>query len=72
MDHADIAGEHDFSTEKLMERRGRQDPEITRGKCLSCERPITELVDGKLPLYCDSDCREDYEHEQRIRARTRR
>jgi hypothetical protein len=71
MDIADIAGEHDFSAEKLMQQRGRQNPEVIRGKCLSCKAK-TDLVEGQPKLYCDDDCREDYEYEQAVRTRTRR
>jgi len=68
-DLVDIAGQHDYSEEMLMARK--REARVERGRCLFCDNPITEKVDGQLKLYCDIDCRKDYEHEQSTLSRQR-
>lgn len=69
-DIVDIANRHDFSEERLLAMK--RQPEVERGKCLFCLEAITEKIDGKLKLYCDSECRSEYEHVQAIKSRQRR
>lgn len=65
MDSADIAAQHDFTEEALTkhQKMGKA-PAVARGQCLYCD---TKLDDAH--LYCDLDCREAYEREQRIKGK---
>ncbi len=46
------------------QRRARLLP---RGTCLCCDAPVLPAV-----MFCDADCREDWEREQAARARNGR
>jgi hypothetical protein len=69
-DLVDIAGENDFSAECVASRK--KQTEVVRGHCLFCNEPMKAAKDGKIHLYCDDDCREDYEYESTIRSNQRR
>lgn len=75
-DPADITGNNDFTEEKLKLHRSRTQTQVARGKCLFCSTLIlpdsNAEPDALLKLYCDEDCREDYEREQLIRNKTTR
>jgi hypothetical protein len=64
-DQADIAAQHDF-TEEVLARHSKSGSVLTkRGACLYCETKIEGL-------YCDPECREQYEYEQRVQKNTGR
>lgn len=67
-DAADIAGDNDFNEERvrLHLNTAPKAPVQPRGNCLFCQ--------AKVPtgLYCDDDCKSDYEREQLIKAKTSR
>lgn len=64
MDSADIAAVHDF-TEEMLNKHQNRGPEtkVARGRCLYCD---TKLLADR--IYCDTDCREAHEREQRIKG----
>ena len=67
-DIVDLAGEREISAEALAAHQSKmkkQEP-VVRGFCLSCNAPLEKAN----AIYCDSACREDHEHEQRILSRT--
>lgn len=66
MDSADIAAQHDFTEESLTKHRRRRTDVSETGKCLYCESAIT------VGCFCDKECREYYEREQKIKERTGR
>jgi len=64
MDAADVAAKHDFTEESLMKHsRRRTYKSGPPGTCLYCDEPITA------GLYCDNECRTDYEREQLTKSR---
>jgi len=65
MDAADITSVHDFTDEAIDIHNRTAKPEIKRGRCLYCNAQVPT------GLYCDADCREDYETEQEIKAKLR-
>jgi len=66
-DYADIAGDNDFNEEKLKSHLNRSKVEaVPRGKCLFCEEPCA------IGLYCNEDCRSEFEREDLIRRKTSR
>ena len=74
-DASDIAGSNDFTEEKLRLHRSRTEQQIKRGTCLFCKaeiKPDPENKDKPLALYCDEDCKEDFERESMILAKTQR
>jgi hypothetical protein len=62
MDDADITQERQEKEEELMRRRPRPLIEAT-GVCLNCEAPLAE---GR--RWCNADCRDDWERQQRRRT----
>lgn len=76
-DIVDIAAENDFSSERLNEMRAAKPVAIARGSCLYCDTKLEPIrLDPKGPLmdrlYCDADCRNDYEAEQKTLSKQRR
>ena len=70
-DLADITDTHDFNEEAVRRHLTSVLPDrnpLKRGKCLNCDADINELKS----LYCDPDCREDFESAARISKLTRR
>lgn len=66
-DLADIAGEHDFNEEVMARHRNQAPSIIKRGTCLCCEEEIAEDK-----VYCDIDCRNTHEREQRLKNLARK
>ena len=62
-DQADIAARNDFTEEALARRKNAVLKTELRGRCLNCD---AQLDKG---LYCDADCREDYEYQQRVKSK---
>lgn len=67
-DAADIAGDNDFNEERLRAhlKAVPKAPTQPRGKCLFCQAKVD------VGLYCDDDCKTDYEREQLIKSKTSR
>lgn len=78
MDPVDIASEFDFTEERLRVMRSKTQKEVARGACLYCKEPVESVAsaaaDGTavFKLYCDDDCRLDYEAEQKTLSKQRR
>lgn len=78
---ADITDDHDF-TEEALKRQLTSNPAdaslVRRGACLNCGTkilpplPTAQDPNPKPALYCDSECREDFEETERISKRLRR
>jgi len=66
-DSVDIASANDFTEEKLALHRNRKEEQVRRGTCLFCNAVIDPQK-----LYCDDDCKEDFEREQLIKRKTTR
>lgn len=65
---ADITDTHDFTEESLSLLRSKIQGGkllVPRGHCLNCEAPIAPDS-----LYCDADCRADYEASEAIAKNT--
>lgn len=60
-DLVDLANDFDFNEEVL--KRTRKLEKVYRGRCLNCNAQVENL-------YCDSDCKEDYEYAQTLHKRT--
>jgi hypothetical protein len=59
-DQADLASRNDFTEEVLLRHRNAPPfKAAAHGRCLNCDAQVANL-------YCDIDCREDYEYQQRI------
>ena len=74
-DLVDITGSNDFTEEKLKLHRNTTREPIKRGACLFCKAKIqVDPADSKalIPLWCDSDCKEDHERETLIQSKTNR
>lgn len=74
-DDADITGNNDFTEEKLRAARNRTVVEVKRGFCLYCKaeiKPDPLAPDLQVALYCDDDCKSDFEREQMIKKKTNR
>jgi len=71
-DSVDITSSNDFTEEKLKLHRSRPKEEVARGQCLYCKARILPEGDKPLRLYCDDDCKEDYEREELIKRKTSR
>ena len=65
-DLADLAASASENTIALSIESLRGRRMSPRGHCLSCREALAEQ------LYCDSDCRAQYEHELLVRQRTGR
>lgn len=78
-DLTDITDNHDF-TEEALKRQLSSNPTdaplVRRGACLNCGTKLPPLPaqegEAKYPLYCDQECREDFEETERISKRLRR
>lgn len=57
-DLADRAQQHHDREEALLRAQNRKSVLMPCGRCHNCREPIT------LPLFCDTDCRDDYEYRQ--------
>lgn len=66
-DPADIAAQHEFSEEALTTHRNSTKVTAPRGKCLYCEAHLQDNL-----IFCDLDCRDAFEREQKIARNTRR
>lgn len=65
MDDADIAGEEEEYLRREAFRKATAPMRYQRrGKCYNCGEPTDNL-------YCDVDCRRDYEKEQFVARKTR-
>ena len=60
-DIADVAGEHDFNEEIMARHKNKPASTIPRGVCLYCEETIAADK-----VYCDTDCRDMHEREERL------
>jgi hypothetical protein len=69
-DNADIAAANDYCEESLKALLTAKSVQVERGRCLYCDQPTTANANGQLFLYCDADCRRDYEHEAKTLAKT--
>ncbi len=80
-DLTDITDTHDF-TEEALKRQLSSNPTdaplVRRGACLNCGTKLPPLAETgskdepKYLLYCDQECREDFEEAERISKRLRR
>lgn len=62
-DQVDIAALNDFTEERLSAFRSKVHQSLTPvGSCYYCEE---DLPPGR--IFCDAQCRDDYEREQRLR-----
>lgn len=65
-DLADLTSANDFTEEILTRYKNSAAPKaVLRGRCLNCGASVPDL-------YCDDDCRSDYEHQQRVTNLTKR
>lgn len=66
-DPADIAAQHDFTEEAIKAHQTQTKAVAPRGRCLYCEASIAHNL-----IYCDLDCRDAHEHEQKVSRNTRK
>lgn len=63
--HMDFGDEAQLRTEQHLETQLKKRKTLTvpfSGSCLSCDEPVGER------RFCDSDCREDWEKKQKLKA----
>lgn len=67
MDSADIAALNDFNEEIISRARSstNKHPVIPRGICLNCDTQIAKTL-----IYCDDDCKTDFQAHERVMKRT--
>ena len=66
-DQADIASRNEFTEEALRKYQSQTKMTVNRGSCLHCGESI-----GSDKIFCDLECRVDFEHEQEVTSRTRK
>jgi hypothetical protein len=66
-DAVDFTSNNDFNEERLRQHQNRKERPLCRGACLFCSKVLSSPY-----LYCDTDCREDYEREQLLKSKTGR
>jgi hypothetical protein len=67
MDAVDVASLHDFNDESVLRARSKTHEVVRRGSCLYCYEPLESHL-----IYCDDDCRADYEDQELKLKRTRK
>lgn len=66
MDSADIAALNDFNDEIVTRARSNaKKPLVPRGVCLNCSAKIADTL-----IYCDDECKADFEAYERVMKRT--